>query len=436
MTAYVVWGLGLARDAGIEVKSDVIQRATSFLQTQLVQEEDAPDNLAWMLHALASVHSHSAFEDKQRARLWDMRDRLNPYTRALFAISEHQRGDVERARVLADNVPNGVSEDKDNATAHWGEAGVNGRWSDGGVEATDFGVSALSQLNPQSPYLEPAVKWLSLNRRGASWKNTRDTAIAILGLTEYLKVTHELAPDYSYKVIVNGQTVREGKVNASNVFSFDRIVDVPADQLHDGDNKVKVVMQGKGALYAAAYAKYFTLEEPVTKAGNEIFVDRHYFIQSVKETLMKGYTNDWKPLKDGDTVQSGDRIRVDVTLEAKNNYEYLLAEDYKPAGLEAVELNSGEGEAIDLDADGRETAARTPLYQEFRDQKAAFFISHIKQGKHLLRYELRAEVPGKFHAMPDQAQAMYVPEIRANSDEMRIGVDDADVESPKGLGNK
>ncbi len=436
MTAYVVWGLGLAHDAGIDVRADVIQRAASYLQTQLVQEEDAPDNLAWMLHALASVHSHSAFEDKQRNRLWDMRDKLNSYTRALFAISEHQRGDAERARVLADNVPNGVSEDKENATAHWGEAGVNGRWSDGGVEATAFGVSALSQLNPQSPYLEPAVKWLSLNRRGASWKNTRDTAIAILGLTEYLKATHELAPDYSYKIIVNGQTVREGKVDASNVFSFDRIVDVPADQLRDGDNKVKVVMQGKGALYAAAYAKYFTLEEPVTKAGNEIFVDRHYFVQSVKETLMKGYTNDWKPLKDGDMVESGDRIRVDVTLEAKNNYEYLLAEDYKPAGLEAVELNSGEGEAIDLDADGRETASRTPLYQEFRDQKAAFFISHIKQGKHLLRYELRAEMPGKFHAMPDQAQAMYVPEIRGNSDEMRINVDDSAAEPSQDSGKK
>ena len=293
------------------------------------------------------------------------------------------------------------------------------------MEATAFTIKALSQIDPQSAYLDPAVKWLSLNRRGADWKNTRDTAIAILGLADYLKATKELTPDYKYQVFVNGKLAREGKVDSSNVFSFNRIIDIPADLLKDGDNTVKIVMNGQGALYVAADAKYFTLEEGIAKAGNEIFVERQYYKQSVKPTLMKGYNEDWAPLKDGDKVQSGDRIRVDVTLEAKNNYEYLIAEDYKPAGLEAVELKSGPGEAIDLGRDGRETDARTPLYEEFRDQKAAFFIAHIKQGKHLIRYELRAEVPGEFHGMPDQAHAMYVPEIRANSDEIRVNVEDA-----------
>ncbi|MFH1157332.1 MAG: MG2 domain-containing protein [Pseudomonadota bacterium] len=425
MTAYVVWGLGLAHEAGMDVKGDVVSRAAEYLKNQLVEEEDAPDMLAWMLHGLshADVSADPRME-RQRSRLWDMRDKLNPYTRALFALSEYRRGDAERSRILAQNVINGVQEDKDNGTAHWGEAGVNYRWSEGGVEATAFSIKALANMDPQSEYLEKAVKWMILNRRGASWKNTRDTAIAILGLADYLKATRELAPDYDYIVLVNGKSVREGHADASNVFSFSRIIDIPAEALKDGDNSVKVVMKGRGALYVAAHAKYFTLEEPVTKAGNEIFVTREYFRQAVKETLMKGYTEDWTPLKDGDTVKSGDRIRVDVTLEAKNNYEYLIAEDYKPAGLEAVSLVSGAGEAITLDKDGRETSGRTPVYQEFRDQKAAFFIAKLKQGRHLMRYELRAEIPGEFHAMPDQAHAMYVPEIRSNSDEMRLNVGD------------
>jgi alpha-2-macroglobulin len=425
MTAYVVWGMGLARAAGIDVRGDTLSRAVDYLRNQLVEEENAPDMLAWMLHALAHADT-SADErsDRQRTRLWEMRQKLNPYARALYAIAEHRFGNSERSRILAQNVINGVQEDKENGTVHWGESGIHYRWSEGGVEATAFSISALSQMDPQSAYLEPAVKWMSLNRRGASWKNTRDTAIAILGLTEYLKASKELSPDYYYKVLVNGVTVREGKVDSSNVFSFNRLIDIPADQLRDGDNNVKIIMNGSGALYASAYAKYFTLEEPVTKAGNEIFVTRKYLVQSVKETLMKGYTNDWKPLADGAKVQSGDRIRVEVTMEAKNHYEYLVAEDYKPAGLEAVALTSGPGEAILLDRDGRETQERTPLYQEFRDQKAAFFISKLRQGRHLIRYELRAEIPGVFHVMPNQSHAMYVPEIRANSDEMRIEVND------------
>ena len=48
------------------------------------------------------------------------------------------------------------------------------------------------------------------------------------------------------------------------------------------------------------------------------------------------------PLSDGDNVISGERVEVVITIEAKNNYEYLVFEDLKPAGLEAVEIRSGE----------------------------------------------------------------------------------------------
>ena len=41
---------------------------------------------------------------------------------------------------------------------------------------------------------------------------------------------------------------------------------------------------------------------------------------------------------------------------------------------------------------------------------------------HNLSYHLRAEIPGKFSALPTQAEATGAPELRANSDEMRISI--------------
>jgi uncharacterized protein YfaS (alpha-2-macroglobulin family) len=70
-----------------------------------------------------------------------------------------------------------------------------------------------------------------------------------------------------------------------------------------------------------------------------------------------------------------------------------------------------------------DTTGRTEwLYQELRDRKVAIFASQLPQGIWEMRYTLRAEVPGSFHALPLMGQAMYVPEIRANSEEVRINV--------------
>jgi uncharacterized protein YfaS (alpha-2-macroglobulin family) len=62
------------------------------------------------------------------------------------------------------------------------------------------------------------------------------------------------------------------------------------------------------------------------------------------------------------------------------------------------------------------------VYQELRDRKVAMFVDHLDQGLWEIRYMLRAEVPGTFHALPLLGQAMYVPDIRANSDEVRLTV--------------
>ncbi|MBL7223633.1 MAG: hypothetical protein ISS72_07260 [Candidatus Brocadiae bacterium] len=53
-----------------------------------------------------------------------------------------------------------------------------------------------------------------------------------------------------------------------------------------------------------------------------------------------------------------------------------------------------------------------------------FFVSALGQGEHLLRYRLRAEIPGVFHALPTVLYGMYVPELRANSEECLIKIVD------------
>ncbi|HEV2665223.1 MAG TPA: alpha-2-macroglobulin family protein, partial [Blastocatellia bacterium] len=183
MTAYVVWGLTLASDAGVQIKTDALERGGAFLDKEIVEEEANYDQQSWMLHALAAYHASSKrhevspFQAKAFDNLWANREKLNAYTRALLALSAHYFGYRDRAKTLVRNLENGVKMDAAPDTsiiqttptrtqpeaigaAHWGEDGIYWRWSDGGVEATAFALQALLAIEPKHRLIEPVTNWL------------------------------------------------------------------------------------------------------------------------------------------------------------------------------------------------------------------------------------------------------------------------------------
>ncbi|MCZ6484688.1 MAG: MG2 domain-containing protein [Acidobacteria bacterium] len=462
MTAYVVWGLSLGQEAGIEVRPDVLSRGVEYLDKEIVEAETRYDLQAWMLHALSSSHQFmqagrpSPFQVRAFDNLWSARDGLNAYTRALLALSAHHYGYQERARILVRNLENGVKidhspessalipqqgkpEEESLSTAHWGEDGIFWRWSEGGVEATAFALKAMLKIDPANKLIEPVTNWLIKNRRGAQWTNTRDTAIVILAMNDYLRESGELEAEVEYEVRVNDQLVVSRRVTPQDVLSAPSRFTIDPGLIHSGDNEIRILKtSGQSPLYFSVQAQFFSLEEPVAAAGNEIFVHRRYYKLVPQQTLLNGYIHEKQPLEDGENVLSGERVEVVMTIEAKNNFEYLVFEDLKPAGLEAVAVKSGGplyatelksgavktlSEAEERDASDYTGRSRW-VYRELRDRKVAFFIDKLPEGVWEIRYQLRAEVPGHFHALPVLGHAMYVPEIRCSSEEIRIDVRD------------
>jgi len=510
-----------------------LRRGVRFLDEHLVEEEENPDMQAWMLHALAidwaSIKTLTvtpalpATRTKAFANLWKNREQLNAYTRSLLALSAHYFGKNEEAKMLIENLENGVKrDDRPDAsilidgkniqhptsniehptmgTAHWGEDGIYWRWSDGGVEATAFALRALLAVDPTNKLVEPVANWLIKNRRGAQWNSTRDTAIVVLALNDYLRASGELKTELEYELIVNGNSVATKKISATDVFNAPSRFAIDPKLIKDSNEiwiKTKSVgraspraadgtarqeprptLEREPALYFVVEGRFFSAEEPIAPAGNQIFVKREYYKRVGRPTLLKGFVYDNEPLRDGDSVKSGERVETVLTIEAKNNYEYLMFEDLKPAGLEAVEVRSGDpvfarelksgaaqrkfttntnsvnpppaapaqplrpqrqcilsaaggpvliprpGPAA-LDESGYTGRTRW-VYQELRDRKVALFLDKLPEGVWEIRYDLRAEVPGQFHALPVIGQAMYVPEIRCNGAEVRINVNDTE----------
>lgn len=434
MTAYVVWGFSIAREAGLNVDVSRVSRGYEWLESHLKEHEDDWNEQAWMLHAMSAFAPARMSKAQETAfdNVWEHRDRLTSYSRALLALVAHRYQRSDRTAVLLRNLENGAKLDRapdqsvlvrgsgssapeTMATVHWGEDRFWWYWHDGPVESTAFVLQALVTIDPKHKYVEPAMNWLVKNRRGAQWNNTRDTAIAVLALNDYLRATGETAGDVTYEVSVNGKSI------ATKTLSAKQLLDAPSrfsvDPAILKDTQQEIVIRSSAPVYFSAEARLVSLEEPVKAAGNELFVRREYFRLAPKPTLLKGVVYDRIPLGDGDSIVSGERVEVVATIEAKNDYTYLLFEDLKPAGFEAVELQSGQP----LYANSKEHGSQW-VYQELRDRKVAMFADQLQQGMWEIRYTLRAETPGSFHALPLLGQAMYVPDVRANGDEVRVVV--------------
>ena len=112
-------------------------------------------------------------------------------------------------------------------------------------------------------------------------------------------------------------------------------------------------------------------------------------------------------------IASGQLVEVELIVDSKNDYEYLMLEDRKPSGFEPDDQRSGyifEG---------------LRAYRELRDDRVSFFLSSLARGQHSVSYRLRAETPGqRLAALPAKIEGMYSPELTGNSDEFRLKVID------------
>ncbi|TWT88286.1 MG2 domain protein [Pseudobythopirellula maris] len=451
-TAVVVRGLLVARDNDVKVDAEVLERGLAWLSTHQAKQlamlrntkEDGSlidDKKPWKRHAdnldalvhLVMVRAGTP-DGEMRGRLFDERLRLAPYAQAMLGVALHdeslaknaEEGLVDlRDRVIR-NLKQFVVEDAENQTAYLNlPGGYWWRWYGSEYEAHAYFLKLLSATEPESNLTSGLVKYLLNNRKhGARWSSTRDTALVVEAMADYLLASGEGRPEQTVEVWVDGAKRKEVAITPENLFSFDGSFTLEGADLTAGRHTVELRKRGSGKLYYNAYLTNFTMEERIRSAGLELRVDRKLYKLTPVEAKQdargalgqvvsqRAEKFDRKELDDLAQVESGDLVEVELTVESKNDYEYLLFADHKPAGFEPVEVRSGyNGNALGA-------------YVEYRDRQVNLFVSRLPRGEHTVRYRLRAETPGRFSALPTQAAALYAPELRGNSDELRVRVTD------------
>ncbi len=398
MTAYVVYGLTMARNADVKVDQKRLNRGITALKNSLKYNKN---RLSTETYALFALSFSKVTNNKILNKVYSNRGFLNSYSKALLAITMHNLGKNKKAKVLLRNLEDNIIIDKKNKTAHYGRRNY-WYWYHGDVESTSFALRAYLLIDKNSVRVQQLLKWLIYNRTGNRWKHTKDTAHAVYALTDYLRVFKEVMKNGSVTVKLNGkkiQTIKFDRDSTVKNLNGWKLKFKDSD-LKTGENRIEFIKNGKEDIYFSNFLTYFSQEEHIKADGHELTVKRTY-----RKIMGNGKNKKFKTLKEGDTIKSGDRIEVKLEIKAKNHYSYIMVDDFKPAGMEAVRLTSGSSHA-----------GGTYANMEVRDDKTVFFISYLYQGKKIIKYELRAETPGLFHSMPTKINAMYVPQLKGNSD--------------------
>jgi uncharacterized protein YfaS (alpha-2-macroglobulin family) len=424
MTAYVVMGLQITQQAGLQVQPRALDRGYHYLlfrsewpypsSTALADSHQLAEQafLAYVL-SWGTAHpeneggmspnlrkgEHIEWLNKLRERLFARRSDIGPCGQALLALSMYHGKDLDRARAVLQDLLRGARKVDKNETA----AISGGRenwwfWWNNDIETNAWLLRALVAIDPRHELVPRLARWLVLNRRhGTYWGSTRDSALAIAALADCLRVMKTVGGASRVVVRLDGQVIRDITLNPKDLLSSDQQLLLPSGQLRAGQHTLSLEKTEGSGLYYACRFQTFARQDTLAAASKGLAIRREYFRlapDGSKRTL----------LGDPAAVGVGDLLEVVLTIDADNTYDYVAFEDPRPAGCESIQLQSGG-----LWLGGNWTNV------EVRDDRTAIFLSYLGRGKHVLRYRLRAETPGTFRVLPATGFAMYAPEIHGSS---------------------
>lgn len=414
MTAYVVAGFAQARGAGIPIDEHRLNRGRGALIQQINQNPRAIADLrAYLVYALAlSGEVDPSFVEG----LYEARDKFSPNGNALAALIFARLNDP-RAQEFARKLSESVQTQGPHAWWKSERREMLDFSSDNSFETTAYALKALSRLDPKSDLLPRAARWLIERRSGGYyWRSTEQTATAIFGLIDYLKVSGELEPDYTFSVFVNGKKLKEQQVTERDVANpLPIVVSLAAPDVRPGANEIRIVKKGAGVLYWSAFASYFSREpRPEPVGGARFNIVREYF-KLTPENYEGRIVYSESPL--AGEVQSGDVVVVRLTINATEDQSYLQIEDPIPAGFEFIEQENLY-----------ELKVRPSWWhyyytrREFHDDRAAMFATRFRRGQARFHYMLKAVTPGTFQANPARVLPMYEPERQVSTRSVTVTV--------------
>jgi uncharacterized protein YfaS (alpha-2-macroglobulin family) len=272
------------------------------------------------------------------------------------------------------------------------------------ARATSLALWLGTRAAARDPLLPKLAAGLLAMRAGGHWVTTQDDALALLALDAYRDAVERSGGEVRMHAVLreSGAAVVDLQAPAGGLEQRSRTLDLvpavaPAGQTLD--------FSGNGALHAATILRW---REDVR---GQVATEAGYAI--VRRLERQG---------DGGGLRVGDLVVVTLELVVPRESHYLVVVDPLPAGLEIVQPHFQiESRVAGRAAEASSDLAPLPVsHTERRDRELRVFADHVPPGVYAHRYMARVRAAGGFLHPPAHVEAMYTPELQAQTAAARL----------------
>ncbi len=461
LTMHVLIALTKLKEAGFEVREDVITRAIEYIQSDILVHRILYDNEMVILaeYALREANGNQSTkltEDvaniiKDKAFL---NEKISSMSLAYLAIMTADGWSNSDKKRVYDTLLNRIDIDgrgaylKSNGAPYYS-------YFETPTKDTALLLKAFVARGDDHPQTGNVLRWLLASRDvNGVWGSTQNTFVVVDAMVDYLMWKHESEARFNLTAKLDGEDIFDHEFNATNVFStfthFISIDDIVREKLVPLQFTREDLNNRENNLYYDMSLKYFLPVESLPPRDEGITITRGlYALDDAKGTT---------PLTQ---AKVGDVVQGKLTIMTPGAYSHVAIEDMIPAGFEIVNQNldteqgaiesqgqplgirqtdneeegfitravdrvtsffEGEQTAQVYDSwsiDGgyygneTETYSRTlyPTHIESHDDRVFLYVESLAPGVYEYTYYLRALVPGTFKYLPARAEELYFPEV-------------------------
>ncbi|MBR1517370.1 MAG: hypothetical protein IJ620_04435 [Bacteroidales bacterium] len=317
------------------------------------------------------------------------------YYRAKLAVVMERAGEHKLAVQLVEQLKE-VSLENDEMGMYWRD-NVSGYFNhERPIEVQSYLIEAFREVMPDDRESVAKMRqWLLKQKQTTSWNSDIASVSAIAAM---LSGGAPLAEGTPAQIVV-GTTVVNSAAQAGTGYVSQRW---RADDIKPDMDHVIIRQTNESIGWGAVYWQYVEDIDKIASSSMGVKLEKIYLLMRNNQTT---------PLRNGDHVSIGDRIRIQILVSSDRNLEYLELKDGRPAGFEPVSSASGWRWSDGLS-----------YYAAVTQTALHCYIDRLDKGSYVVSYDLFATQEGTFSTGLSEIQSLYAPEFRAIAHGANISV--------------